>query len=489
MATKALRVLEWLEGVQLTSLDAKANSIDAQGFTRAISGSVQPEMKSTLPTPKPDVLLATSAEIQRDLLSHSRDEADIQNFPSADDVVQKPASASFYARSQSQPGIARMRELGLIANKDCDRLSITKVAEFAVGDQYNPRNEEPWLSAPVLCKESHHDSGSKLAPESTSKMTLESVASSVDVLQRQINESKRSSSPNSDGVESLDCRHATAPYPRETRKLSLVNDGGSVNAEKLEFAPPAESTRPEDFHVYPKEHWHTHGLSSKQERIISVDLLANDDKQAQKPDYEGVGTTDPPRVRLKFQKPQPPKRLVYENIFNLTPSETSAKTAESFRTGNGEVIELHDNKVGGTPEFHDRIFHPAAQTTHIEGTLGKGGDIQIPLFPYPHLATRCRALKCPVKGRHEKGPYLHEGKLRTRDGNIFGASNPPQEIWAAYDRIKDDDNGLGGKEKDEIAANDVKLVTRFARLHFGEATEWSIEEPKADDGVKHQDYV
>lgn len=87
--------------------------------------------------------------------------------------------------------------------------------------------------------------------------------------------------------------------------------------------------------------------------------------------------------------------------------------------------------------------------------------IPIPIFPFPPGTSRCTDRKCPIKHRHEKGPYLHEGKLRSRRGSIFGSSNPPPEIWLLYDTLREQDlHGTGDK-----AFAPVEL---FAKFHFGE---------------------
>lgn len=88
-------------------------------------------------------------------------------------------------------------------------------------------------------------------------------------------------------------------------------------------------------------------------------------------------------------------------------------------------------------------------------------DIPIPIFPFPAGTSRCNDRKCPIKGRHEQGPYLHEGKLRTREGAMFGSSNPPSEIWFLYDRLREENlQGTGNR--------DFAPVELFAKFHFGE---------------------
>ncbi|KAL9638574.1 MAG: hypothetical protein Q9164_001463 [Protoblastenia rupestris] len=94
-------------------------------------------------------------------------------------------------------------------------------------------------------------------------------------------------------------------------------------------------------------------------------------------------------------------------------------------------------------------------------------EVPIPVFPYAHLTTRCRERDCPIWIQHEKGPYIHEGKLRMREGTIFGASNPPPRIWQAYDRIK------VGKS---VPKKDALLVSSFVKYHFGFSDKGDLEE-------------
>ena len=91
-------------------------------------------------------------------------------------------------------------------------------------------------------------------------------------------------------------------------------------------------------------------------------------------------------------------------------------------------------------------------------------DPPIPIFPFPPGTSRCTDRTCPIKHRHERGPYLHDGKLRTRQGSVFGASNPPPEIWALYDGLREGGGrgvgGMGGRAGEALGG--------FVRVHYGE---------------------
>ena len=97
-------------------------------------------------------------------------------------------------------------------------------------------------------------------------------------------------------------------------------------------------------------------------------------------------------------------------------------------------------------------------------------DIPIPIFPFPAGTSRCKDRDCPIKIPHEQGPYLHEGKLRTREGSVFGSSNPPPEIWFLYDRSGNGD--LPGVDDKPFAP-----VELFVRYHFGETRDECVTGP------------
>ena len=102
-------------------------------------------------------------------------------------------------------------------------------------------------------------------------------------------------------------------------------------------------------------------------------------------------------------------------------------------------------------------------------------DIPIPVFPFPAGTSRCKNRDCPIKIPHEQGPYLHEGKLRTREGTIFGSSNPPPEIWFLYDRSGNGD--LPGVDDKPFAP-----VELFVRYHFGETRGECVSGPDEAKG-------
>ena len=107
------------------------------------------------------------------------------------------------------------------------------------------------------------------------------------------------------------------------------------------------------------------------------------------------------------------------------------------------------------PRAENRATPPASSTSDAF-------EVPVPVFPFPAGTSRCTRGDCPIKSRHEEGPYLHGGKLRTRKGSMFGASNPPPEIWFLHDRSRNAENprGMGPK-----AGAPVEL---FVKYHFGE---------------------
>ena len=160
-------------------------------------------------------------------------------------------------------------------------------------------------------------------------------------------------------------------------------------------------------------------------------------------------------------------------------------SAESPRDKNwGPSISENDisDKLSKSSDYINRSTGPAKLTISIppavvlaQNTLPRAEihetppassipdffEVPIPVFPFPAGTSRCTHRNCPIKSRHEKGPYLHKGKLRTRKGSIFGASNPPPEIWFLYD-ISRNENPRGMGEKTCVS------VELFVKFHFGE---------------------
>ena len=116
---------------------------------------------------------------------------------------------------------------------------------------------------------------------------------------------------------------------------------------------------------------------------------------------------------------------------------------------------------------------PRAVKSTTPASIPESFDIPIPIFPFPAGTSRCKDRDCPIKTPHEQGPYLHEGKLRTREGSIFGSSNPPPEIWFLYDRSGNGD--LPGIDDKPFAP-----VELFVRYHFGETRSECVTGP--DEG-------
>jgi len=82
----------------------------------------------------------------------------------------------------------------------------------------------------------------------------------------------------------------------------------------------------------------------------------------------------------------------------------------------------------------------------------------------PDPSKPCLEVECPLQYLqigHNQGPYHYNGVIRTRArGAIFGLSNPPPEIWAAFFRLTAN-RGLGGLREDENS------VIPFSYFHAG----------------------
>ena len=94
--------------------------------------------------------------------------------------------------------------------------------------------------------------------------------------------------------------------------------------------------------------------------------------------------------------------------------------------------------------------------------------------PHPPNPTQeCTETSCPLvrvlKIPHQQGHYFHRGSPPMMGGeqSMFGTSDPPPEVWAAYERLREGD----GKE-------DMDMVIPFAYYHFG----WPDD--RFDEGIE-----
>ncbi|MDI1485394.1 MAG: hypothetical protein OHK93_000531 [Ramalina farinacea] len=147
-------------------------------------------------------------------------------------------------------------------------------------------------------------------------------------------------------------------------------------------------------------------------------------------------------------------KLLNGNPFDLT-HEEEIDDSESLTSIPIEPNEAMPN-WRNHPSPSRRLVRVSRGPTSICGAIS--AETLIPIFPWLRGTTSCRRGDCPIKTRHEEGPYLHDGNLRTREGNMFGASNPPPDVYEAYDRLK---LGTSTTQKDS------KKVLKFVKYHFG----------------------
>ena len=165
------------------------------------------------------------------------------------------------------------------------------------------------------------------------------------------------------------------------------------------------------------------------------------------------------------------------------PTLAADKASLSTEDPGNQSAVLSATEKGISNEFSKSLGHVTASNEAIEVTISappakavahatrlrfEGPDtpsstpaffeIPIPVFPFPAGTSRCRNRDCPIKIRHEQGPYLHEGKLRTREGSIFGSSNPPPELWFLYDTSGNENSRGPG----------FAAIELFVKYHFGE---------------------
>ena len=153
-----------------------------------------------------------------------------------------------------------------------------------------------------------------------------------------------------------------------------------------------------------------------------------------------------------------------------SPGDQSGSLFTPQSSSSDELSLKHGDKSEGPSEptistpsarvlTHSNFPRAKRPTTPV--SIPESFDIPIPIFPFPAGKSRCKDRDCPIKIRHEQGPYLHEGKLRTREGSIFGASNPPPEIWFLYDRF-------GNADLQGVDSKPFAPVELFVKYHFGE---------------------
>lgn len=51
-------------------------------------------------------------------------------------------------------------------------------------------------------------------------------------------------------------------------------------------------------------------------------------------------------------------------------------------------------------------------------------------------STPCTHHLCSIAEPHQEGLYLHEDKLSSKPHNYFGATNPPEWLWKAFERVE-----------------------------------------------------
>lgn len=74
------------------------------------------------------------------------------------------------------------------------------------------------------------------------------------------------------------------------------------------------------------------------------------------------------------------------------------------------------------------------------------------------LQRLCEAQGCPIRSAHPPGPYFHYPPPCRIWVEVFGCTDPPPELWAAYDRI----------EAGNGTATDVISVRKYVEHHGDE---------------------
>ena len=173
-----------------------------------------------------------------------------------------------------------------------------------------------------------------------------------------------------------------------------------------------------------------------------------------------LDTTSGPTITLKKDSFSTELRRSPNDSLSITESDIGDEISKSWEHSNKSKnpLNLTISIASARVLAHSNLPRIVKPTT--PASIPKSFDIPIPVFPFPAGTSRCKVRDCPIKIPHEQGPYLHEGKLRTREGSIFGSSNPPPEIWFLYDRSGNGD--LPGVDDKPFAP-----VELFVRYHFG----------------------
>ncbi|CAD6594428.1 MAG: hypothetical protein ASARMPRED_009436 [Alectoria sarmentosa] len=164
--------------------------------------------------------------------------------------------------------------------------------------------------------------------------------------------------------------------------------------------------------------------------------------------------------KASFSAASPKDRDLGPSISESDISDEYCKSSNLFNRSTGPA-ELTISIPSARVISHAPFSRAEISETSSPSSTPEIFEIPIPIFPFPAGTSRCNNRNCPIKGRHEQGPYLHEGKLRTREGSMFGSSNPPPEIWFLYDRLREEH--LQGAGRKGFAP-----VELFAKFHFGE---------------------
>ena len=145
---------------------------------------------------------------------------------------------------------------------------------------------------------------------------------------------------------------------------------------------------------------------------------------------------------------------------SIIESDIGDELSKSWERGNKSKNPLNLTISTASAKVLAHSDLPRIVKATTPASIPESFDVSIPIFPFPAGTSCCKNRDCPIKIPHEQGPYLHEGKLRTREGSIFGSSNPPPEIWFLYDRSGNGD--LPGIDDKPFAP-----VELFVKYHFG----------------------
>ena len=257
-----------------------------------------------------------------------------------------------------------------------------------------------------------------------------------------------------EATSSVPVKAEASPIKPNSKQGQLTRSYASVLAQGLPIRPKEEQNqfwRPDAFMAAET----ADTRSEPEQKPTGVIERLRSQKQKKPIEYYWPSARHFPALNELPAPPEPPTHDGAAAIPEIAIIRPQSPPSISFPLSPWQV---DDSKL--TPK-------PSPQkTTKPSGGKDKASPAQL-IAPKPSLFSFdiCVHPRCPISRPHDKGSfhhgneerYLHEinnGNNQT-SGNPFGPSNPPPEVWNAWDRV----TGGGG------SAKDVEIVEGFKAVH------------------------